>query len=452
MTGKYPARIGLTDWLPGRKNFPFQKLKNVETLPQLPLTEITIAEALRAQGYRTGHFGKWHLGEQPFGPTQQGFEIQVPRWNKGWPNKGYQAPFGLETLVDKPGDYLTDRLTDEALHFMESHRNEPFFLFLSHFAVHDPIEGRADLVAKYQKKLAEQQPSGQQRGEQEAAQPFPSQQPEYRLEGNPDDPTPLSSQDLQQRLLQPAYQGYKVLPERTVKIKQLQNNVEFAAMVESLDQSVGRVIAKLKELHLDDQTILIFTSDNGGMSAANFGRPDRNIARNQLDKAFATSNLPLRGGKGWLYEGGIRIPLLIDAPQNALRGKTCDQPVITTDIYPTILELAHQPLLPEQHCDGISLAPLLKGEEELSRANLFWHFPHYSNHGMQSPGGAVRSGPFKLIEYFENQSVQLFHLVDDPSEQNNLAQQMPEKTQELRQLLHTWQNKVGAKRMPFNSN
>jgi len=435
MTGKYPARLHLTDWLTGRKDFAFQKLKNVEIHQHLPLREITIAEALRAHGYRTAHIGKWHLGEDPYGPLQQGFEIQIPRWNKGWPKAGYHAPFEFDGLDDQPGDYLTDRLTDEAEKFIEAHRDEPFFLYLSHFAVHDPIQGRADLVAKYQRKLAQQpSPDG----------------PAFVLEGNPDEIKPLSSRALEERLLKPAWSGFKVLPDRTVKIKQHQDNAEFAAMVESLDESLGRIRDTLTRLDLDRNTIVILFSDNGGMSAANFGRPDRIVSRDRLDEAFATSNLPLRGAKGWLYEGGIREPLIIHWPQQGKAGGECDVPVISNDLYPTILEMAGLPPVPDQHVDGVSLVPLVQGSQELEREAIFWHFPHYSNHGMQSPGGAVRTGDYKLLEYFENDSVQLFDLRHDEGEQHDLSRERPAQVAQLRQMLHRWRQSVNAQMMPLN--
>ncbi len=184
-----------------------------------------------------------------------------------------------------------------------------------------------------------------------------------------------------------------------------------------MDESIGSLVAKLEELDLDDNTIILFTSDNGGMSAANFGNPSRVIAKNQLDAAYATSNLPLRGGKGWLYEGGIRVPMIAHVPKALRRNITqqtdqvCEVPVISSDLYPTILELAGLPARPAQHCDGMSLVPLLEDSaSKLDRPALFWHFPHYSNHGMQSPGAAVRAGDWKLIEYFENGTVQLFDL------------------------------------------
>lgn len=437
LTGKYPARLGLTDWLPGRREFPFQRLKNAPIHQALPLGEITLAEALKRHGYHTGHFGKWHLGEELSGPLKQGFEVQVPRkWYKGWPKKGYHAPFGFEDLDAKKGDYLTDRLTDEALGFIEANRSKPFFLYLSHFAVHDPIQGRPDLVTKYDRSRSQLPP---------AEKPF-------ILEGNPDSKSSLTRSQLDKMIDESAYSEHRILPNQTVKIKQRQDNAQFAAMVESVDESLGRVVAKLKALDLEQDTIIIFTSDNGGMSAANFGGPSRVIHPSKLDAAYSTSNLPLRGAKGWLYEGGIRVPLIIKWPGKGKAGSTIDEPVTGTDYYPTILGMIGVPELPDQHLDGKSLAPLFHGETTLNRDAIYWHFPHYSNHGMQSPGGAIRRGKYKLLEYFENGTIQLYDLETDPGEQNDLAGAHPDIAEQLRSKLHRWRNDVGAKMMAPNPN
>jgi len=435
MSGKYPARLHLTDWLTGRRDYPFQKLKNAEIHQQLLLSEVTVAEALKEHGYRTAHIGKWHIGEEPYGPLKQGFDIQIPRWNKGWPKVGYYAPFQLDGLDDQEGQYLTDRLTDEAEKFIDSNKDHPFFLYLSHFAVHDPIQGRPDLVTKYEAKRNRMQPSVG---------------PDFVLEGNPDELQSPSRDELSKRLKQPAWSGFKVLPERTVKIKQHQDNVHFAAMVESLDESVGRLMGKLKSLNLEQDTIVIFFSDNGGMSAANFGRPDRIVGKDRLDEAFATSNLPLRGAKGWLYEGGIRVPLILHWPDHYAPGHECHEPVISTDLYPTILDLAGLPQRPEQHQDGKSLVSLVQGAQSLDREAIYWHFPHYSNHGMQSPGAAIRSGNYKLIEYFENNKLQLFDLKQDVGEQNDLSRKEPAKAAELQRMLHRWRAEVSASMMEPN--
>jgi arylsulfatase A-like enzyme len=436
MTGKYPARLRLTDWLPGRREYPFQRYKNAAIHQHLPFAETTLAEALKEHGYATGHFGKWHLGEDPSGPLQHGFDVQVPRWNKGWPNAGYHAPFRLEGLADSPGDYLTDRLTDEAVNYIKQHKDRPFFLYLSHFAVHDPIQGRADLVAKYQAKL--------KRNTSPARTPF-------ILEGNPDSKNALTRPQLDALLNEDSHRGYQVLPHQTVKIKQEQDNVQFAAMVEGMDASFGRIIATLESLGLAENTIVIFTSDNGGMSAANFGRPDRVVAPTALDAAFSTSNLPLRGAKGWLYEGGIRVPLMIKAAGRT-RGAVSSVPAITTDLYPSILDLIGVPARPAQHQDGVSLAGIIRGGKPPAREALYWHFPHYSNHGMQSPGGAIRHGDFKLLEYFENNTVQLFNLRDDMGEQRDLAREQPALARKMTAMLQQWRTSVSANMMEPNPN
>jgi len=437
MTGKYPARLHLTDWLPGRREFPFQRLTNAKVRPHLAFEETTLAEALKEHGYATGHFGKWHLGEDPSGPLQHGFDVQIPRWNKGWPNAGYHAPFRLDALSDAPGDYLTDRLTDEALAYIEQNKDRRFFLYLSHFAVHDPIQGRADLVAKYQAKLQRHA----------AASPSP-----FILEGNPDAKNPLGRAELDALIKDDAFREHQVLPNQTVKIKQQQDNAQFAAMVDNMDANFGRVIAKLAALGLSENTIVIFTSDNGGMSAANFGRPDRVIPPNNLDAAYATSNLPLRGAKGWLYEGGIRVPLMIKWPGRSERGAVSSVPAISPDLYPSILEMIGVPARPTQHPDGVSLAGILRGEKQLAREALYWHFPHYSNHGMQSPGAAIRQGDYKLLEYFENQSVQLFNLREDVGEQRDLSREQPALAKKLTTMLHEWRKRVSAAMMDPNPN
>tara|TARA_B100000945_G_scaffold23264_1_gene16454 strand:+ start:2426 stop:3991 length:1566 start_codon:yes stop_codon:yes gene_type:complete len=430
MTGKYPARLDMTDWLSGRRDFPFQQLLNAEIHQFLPLSEVTIAEALKSVGYATAHIGKWHLGEEPNGPTAQGFDLQIPRWNKGWPRRGYHAPFGLEGLEDEPGQYLTDRLTDEALKFIESSKDEPFFLYMSHYAVHDPIHGRKDLVEKYQKKLAGmKKPKG----------------PAFILEGNPDAPVSLDG------LIETAeFAPFSVLPHRTVKIKQFQDNVQFAAMVETVDESLGRIREKLKALGISENTIVILFSDNGGMSAGNFGNPNRVINPNALDTAYSTSNLPLRGAKGFLYEGGIREPMIVHWPGYHKKGYVCDVPVVSTDFYPTILEMVGLAAMPGQHADGVSITSLVQGGRSLEREGIFWHFPHYSNHGMQSPGGAIRVGDWKLLEYYEKGNIQLFNLKNDLGEQKDLALKHPEKVAELRQQFHAWRERVGANMMPPN--
>ena len=431
LTGKYPARNKMTDWIRGRRDFPFQRLLNVRTGQHLPFEEVTIAETLQSHGYKTAAIGKWHLGSAPSTPDKHGFDEHVPRnWPRGAPNRTYHAPYNLQGLEEAPeGEYLTDRLTDEAIDFIESNQGTPFFLYLAHFAVHDPIQGRGDLVEKYEGKLR--------------ASPTRGDRP-FILEGNPDQAEPLSREYLDESIDDEAYAGYKVLPNRTVKIKQYQDNTQFAGMVEAVDQSLGRILKKLEDMAIDDQTIVIFFADNGGMSGANLGNPRRVIPAEKLDVAFSTSNLPLRGAKGWLYEGGIRVPCIVKWPGQGRQGVVSDEPIISTDFYPSILEMAGLPLVEDQHEDGVSIVPILKGESTLNREAIYWHFPHYSNHGMQSPAGSIRSGDYKLLEYFENYTVQLFNLKDDIGEQNDLSKSMPEKTAELRDKLHAWRESVQA--------
>lgn len=435
LTGKYPARLKITDWLPGRKDYRFQKLKNASILQQLPFEEVTLAETLKGHGYRTAIFGKWHLGEEPSGALAHGFDLQVPRWNKGWPRTGYHAPFRMDGLSDSGGDYLTDRLTDEALGFIESNQDQPFFLYLSHFAVHDPIHGRPDLVEKYREKLAMQ-------SDVEGS--------EFILEGNPDDADPLTREELDALIREKEFEEYRILPRRTVKIKQRQDNIEFAAMVESMDESLGRVRAKLDSLGLTENTIVIFFSDNGGMSAANFGNPRRVVDPSNFDAAYSTSNLPLRGAKGWLYEGGIRVPMIVHWPGRGHEGTVVGEPVISSDFYPSILEMTGLEFMPQQHVDGVSFVPALQGKA-FRRGAIYWHFPHYSNHGAQSPGGAIRFGNYKLLDYFENGSVQLFDLKNDPGEQRDLSAKLPQKAGELLALLERWRDSVSANRMESKS-
>lgn len=437
ITGKYPARLHLTDYLPGRRDFPFQELRNPVINQHLPYGLPTLPAFLKEHGYQTAIFGKWHLGEDSASTERQGFDLHLPQWNKGWPNGTYFSPYHMKGLEGGPdGEYLTDRLTDETIKYIEKHKDQPFFIYLAHFAVHDPIMGRPDLVKQYDEKLA--------------SMPGP-EGPPFLLEGDPDAPGNPGRQELDRLIGQDAYRGYRILPHRTVKIKQHQDNTEFAGMVGSVDESMGKIRARLEELGLADNTIIILFSDNGGMSAANFYNPKRKIKDSELDKAFSTSNLPLRGGKGWFYEGGIREPLIIKWPGKSKDGSVCDVPVTSVDFFPTILDMIGLDYDPDKMVlDGKSMVPFVKGRGQEVDRPIFWHFPHYSNHGAQSPCGAVRYGDYKLIEYYENFTVQLFNLREDPGEQHNIADSEPEKVDQLRDMLHQWRDEVGAQMMPPN--
>jgi arylsulfatase A-like enzyme len=387
LTGKYPARLHLTDWLPGRPDRPDQKLKRPIIRQHLPLEEVTIAEALKDAGYATAFMGKWHLGATNFFPERQGFDLNVGGCEKGQP-PSYFSPYRIPNLPDGPaGEYLTDRLTGEALKFIENAKEKPFFLYLSHYAVHNPQQAKSELIAKYRA--------------QAAALPKASG-PEFRTDSKR-------------------------------QVRQIQNQPVYAAMVQSLDESVGRIMERLAELSLDGKTIVVFTSDNGGLSTSE-GSP--------------TSNVPLRTGKGWHYEGGVREPLIVKWPGITKPGSVCRQPVISTDYYPTFLEMAGQPLRPQQHLDGVSFVPLCKGKR-VSERLLFWHYPHYSNQA-GGPGGAVRMADYKLIEWFEDMRVELFNLKDDLGEQRDLAGKMPEKARMLQRLLHDWRRSVDAQMMSPN--
>jgi arylsulfatase A-like enzyme len=391
MTGKYPSRVDSTNFFSGKRASTFlpAPLNDV-----MALEETTLAEAFKAQGYATMFAGKWHLGPtEEFWPEKQGFDVNRGGFARGGPygGKKYFSPYGNPRLSDGPdGEHLPDRLASEVNDFIEAHRDEPFLTYLAFYSVHTPLIGRPDLVKKYQDKAKKLQQSGIADFADEE-QIFPN--------------------------------GGK----RQVRIRQ--NHAVYAAMVEAMDQAVGKVLNKLDELQLTDNTIVVFTSDNGGLSTSE-GSP--------------TSNVPLRGGKGWLYEGGIREPYLIRWPGHTTPGSTCDHPVISTDFMPTLLEAAGQPLLPEKHLDGISLVPLLNGGKELDRQALYWHYPHYSNQG-GIPGGAIRRGNWKLIERFEDGRVQLYDLQSDLSEKNNLVDEHPEKVAEMRQQLHEWYKRVDAK-------
>jgi arylsulfatase A-like enzyme len=369
MSGQYTPRHGIyTVGSPERGEPHLRKLIPIKNKTTLDPKVVTVAEALKSGGYVTASIGKWHLGQgAETGPEGQGFDINVAG-NRAGMTRRHFSPYNLENLTDGPeGEYLTDRLTDEALEFIEANKSRPFFLYLSHYAVHTPIQAKRAMIDKYMNKT----PHGGQK------------------------------------------------------------NPTFAAMVESVDQSVGRIMARLDELGLTDNTVVFFFSDNGGV----FG---------------ITSMEPLRGGKGMLYEGGIRVPLVVRLPGRIKPG-SCDTPVIGIDFYPTILEMAGV-ARPKGHIlDGESIVPLLKGGESLKREAIFWHFPAYleANYGWKgtwrtTPAGAVRKGQWKLIEFFEDGHLELYNLENDIGEQNNLAEKMPEKTNQLHKLLENWRKSIKA--------
>ena len=391
MTGKYPARLGLTDWIPGRQanagRYAAMDIKPPAFAQELALTEVTIAEALKKGGYSTFHAGKWHLGKKGYYPEDQGFDVNIGGCEYGsppgyfWPWKKNNRDIGL-SAAGYEGEYLTDRLVTETLKFIESHKDGAFFVYLSFYTVHIPLEGKKELIEKYRAKAK-------------------------RL-GISDD------------------QRFRKADGKNVR--QVQDNAIYAAMVETMDSNVGRVMAKLDELGIGDDTVIIFMSDNGGLSTAE-GRP--------------TSNLPLRAGKGGLYEGGIREPMIVKWPGVVKGGSECNEAVVSCDFYPTMLEVAGLEIMDEQHIDGVSFAGLLTGKGGLDRDAIYWHYPHYSNQG-GVPGGGVRCGDWKLIEWFENGRLELYNLKVDIAEKHDLSGEMAEKVNELHDKLLRWRRRVDA--------
>ena len=394
LTGKWPARLHLTDWLPGRPDMSAQMLSRAAFRQELPLEEVTLAEHLKAAGYATASIGKWHLGGKGFGPREQGFEINISGSAAGSP-PGYFKPFALgrdkkplpefgpeeEWLAGAPdGAYLTDLLSDQAVKFIRQNKDGPFFLYLPHYAVHTPLQGKKDLIAKYDS------------GEKKPGQ---------------------------------------------------QDNPIYAAMLESADDGIGRILQTLDELNLTERTIILFTSDNGGLATAEgpFTPP--------------TINAPLREGKGHLYEGGIRVPLIARWSGQIKPGTSCETPVCSIDYLPTILDLCGTPGDKEQETgdrkqgDGLSLVPLLKQTGDVTREAFYWHYPHYSNQTAR-PGGAIRAGDYKLIEFYEDGRRELFNLKSDPREGTNLTDKEPEKVRELAEKLAAWRKSVDAQMMSPN--
>ena len=389
MTGKYPSRVDATNWFSGMRSGRFNPAPLND---KMALEEVTLAESLKAQGYRTAFLGKWHLGEdEKYWPEHQGFDVNVGGWAVGSPRGGYFAPFENPRLGDYPkGSHLPKVLTDEALKILSQYQEDRFLLYLAFYSVHTPLQGRKDLVAKYEAKREKW----------------------------------LAADEAE---FGPEEQVWPVDQPRQVRIRQC--HPTYAAMVEAMDEQIGRVLDKLEALGIDDNTAVILMSDNGGLSTSE-GSP--------------TSNFPLRGGKGWLYEGGIREPFLIRWPGVVPPGSQCDVPVISTDFYPTILDMAGLPPRPDQHRDGVSLVPLLKGGTQIDREALYWHYPHYANQG-GFPGGAIRVGDWKLIERLEDGRVHLYNLRLDVGEREDLAAAHPDRVAQMRVRLHTWYKEVDAK-------
>ena len=385
MSGQYPARIGITDWIGAATGMKWKR--NDKVLPpengsRLPTKLTTVSEALRSGGYRTFFAGKWHIGGEGSGPKDHGFEVNKGGYYSGSPRGGYFAPFNNPKLNDGPdGESLPIRLARETNNFIsQKNSKKPFFAFLSFYSVHGPIQTSPDLWEKYRKKASA-----------------------------------------------PGLSTERFKNDRTLPVRQVQDCPIYGGMMESMDNAVGLVMNKLKELKLDKNTIVIFTSDNGGVSSGD---------------AFATSCLPLRGGKGRQWEGGIRQPYYIVAPGVTEPGSISSQFATGTDFFPTLLELAGLKPLPTHHIDGISLVPALRGE--FSERVLYWHYPHYGNQGGE-PSSIIRDGDHKLIRYYEDGHEELYNVKKDISETNDLAATHPELVKKLSVKLTTHLIEVGAK-------
>lgn len=389
LTGRYPWRTRVTDYIaPAGKNQPEQWNRNTQLLPapysdRLALDETTLAELLGEAGYATFFGGKWHLGPEGHLPEDQGFDVNLGGGERGGPYGGgkYFSPYGNPRLPDgPPGEHLPDRLANEAVAFLREHRQQPMLIYLSFYSVHTPLMARDDLRRKYEEK--------------------------------------------RQRLqLRPQWGD-----EGTRKVRLVQEHPVYAGMVEAMDQAVGKVLEGLAELGLANDTIVLFTSDNGGLATS---------------EGYPTSNLPLRAGKGWLYEGGIRVPLIVRWPDVVEGGTVVREPVISIDYLPTLLEVAGVKPPPQLQLDGVSLASLLAERKPPAPRNLFWHYPHYGNQG-GAPGGAIRQGPWKLVEWYEGPTSELYRLDSDPAEQHNLADAHPEQVATMRRALREFLEHSGA--------
>jgi arylsulfatase A-like enzyme len=393
MTGQWPQRTGVTDYIGAAA--PEKWDRNTRLLPapyadRLALDSPTLAKALKSAGYATFFAGKWHLGPEDFWPENQGFDHNLGGVDRGGPyGRGkYFVPYDNPRLKDGPeGEHLPDRLASETCRFIEANKDGRFFAYFSFYSVHTPLQSRPDLQKKYEEK--------------------------------------------RQRLgLQPAWGK-----EDTREVRLVQEHAVYAGMVEAMDLAVGKVLAKLDELGLRENTLIVFTSDNGGLSTSE-GSP--------------TSNLPLRGGKGWMYEGGIRESLIVRWPAVVKAGRVISTPVSSPDFFPTLLEAAKTKPQPGQKLDGLSLMPVLQGGNLPERA-LFWHYPHYGNQG-GAPTAAVRRGDWKLIEWMEDGRVELFNLAQDVSEKTDLASAEPERTAEMLAELRTFQQDVQARLPTPNPN
>lgn len=376
-TGRNPARLRLTNFLKGVREKEGSPVLSADYADQLPLEQVTLGEMFKQAGYRTAFVGKWHLGGEPFFPERQGYDVNIGGTNAGSPKSYFWPAWRGRPPVEgeQEGQYLTDLLGEKACGWIEeaAKADGPFFLALCHHAVHTPIQPRPDLLTKYEEKAL-----------------------------------------------------------RTHFRQEDQRNPHYAAMVESMDESVGRVLDTLDQAGVAGETVVVFTSDNGGLSVK------------EGQHTPATTNHPLRAGKGYLYEGGIRVPFVVRWPGVTKPGSTCDVPAISDDVFPTLCTVADV-TADAEGLDGRDLTTLLWGrpDEAASSRPLFWHYPHFSNQGGM-PGGAVRRGDWKLIEWYEDGRLELYNLAEDPYETTDRAAERPDLAAELRSLLSKWRREMNT--------
>lgn len=387
MTGKFPARHGITDWIGAKTGTDWRdhnrhsELLPAEYVHRLPAEYTTLPEAFKEAGYTTFFSGKWHIGSEGSYPEDHGFDINKGGWEKGSPAGGFFAPHNNPKLEAKePGESLTMRLAEETVDFLKSHQDSSFFAFLSFYAVHAPLETTQEKWSKYRQKAQDQ-----------------------------------------------GVADIGFVMERRLPIRMVQDNPVYAGLISTMDDAVGLVLDALEELGLDDNTIIVFTSDNGGVASGD---------------AYATTNLPLRGGKGYQWEGGIREPYFIAVPWINTVDQESAVPVSGVDFYPTLLDLAGLALKPNEHTDGVSLLPLIQGDSIAERP-LYWHYPHYGNQG-GDPSSIIRSGDWKLIHYWEDSTQELYNLREDPREAANVIKKNPEVAERLGQQLEQFLSETQA--------
>ena len=396
LTGKYTPRHGITDWIGApsgadwRRAGRFSKMLPPNYERRLRAEEITFAEVFRRAGYRTFFAGKWHLGDKGADPEDFGFEINKGGWRVGSPNGGYFAPWNNPKLEPGPdGESLPMRLGQETARFIENYKDEPFLAYLSFYSVHGPIQTSKDKWEKFRKKTVIQE-------------------------------TP----------------NKRFIFDRNLPVRQVQDCPIYAGMIEAMDDAIGLVLDTLDKHGLTENTIVCFTSDNGGVSSGD---------------AYSSSMLPLRGGKGRQWEGGIREPFYFRFPKLIDANSTCDVPVLGIDFYPTLLDLTDIPIPTEQVIDGRSIVSLLNKEQDskIAERDLFWHYPHYGNQG-GDPSSTIRNGPWKMIHYYEDDHDELYNLDSDPGEMNDVIVDNRTKAAGLRRRLDHWLAEIGAKSPIFD--